>query len=80
MPSFQRGGGVNRLVQLAYKSALNPYNEVINICLLFSGARQAKSNISGHDEADPVSILHPDVGRAESLIRNAWADAKLVAD
>ena len=31
-------------------------------------------------DAEPVSILHPDVARAESLIRSAWQDANLVAD
>jgi hypothetical protein len=44
--------------------------------------RQSKST-SGYgtvQDSEPVSILHPDAARAESLIRNAWADAKLVAD
>lgn len=31
-------------------------------------------------DAEPVMILHPDVARAESLIRSAWQDAHLVAD
>lgn len=31
-------------------------------------------------ESEPVSILHPDIAKAESLIRSAWQDAKLVAD
>ena len=44
-----------------------------------SGTRQTKSNI-GHEETEPVSILHPEAARAESILRNAWADAKLVAD
>ena len=44
-----------------------------------SGARQAQSNVS-HDETEPVSILHPEAARAESILRNAWGDAKLVAD
>ncbi|KAL5480090.1 hypothetical protein EMCRGX_G023712 [Ephydatia muelleri] len=47
-----------------------------------------KDTISGHRtttpliraEAPPITIVHPDVGRAESIIRNAWADVRLVAD
>lgn len=46
---------------------------------LSSGARQSQSNV-GHDETEPVSILHPEAARAESILRNAWGDAKLVAD
>ena len=51
------------------------------VCVLYvcSGARQSKSNVA-HDEPDPVSILHPEAIRAESIIRNAWADVRLVAD
>ena len=41
--------------------------------------RQSKSSY-GNLDSEPVSILHPDVARAESLIRSAWADARLVAD
>ena len=44
-----------------------------------SGARQSKSNVS-NEEPDPVSILHPEAARAESIIRNAWADVRLVSD
>jgi hypothetical protein len=44
--------------------------------------RQSKSTGAGGQdlESEPVSIMHPDVDKAESLIRNAWADAKLVSD
>ena len=42
--------------------------------------RQSAALVSQSDDQTPVSILHPDVNRAESIIRNAWADAKLVAD
>ena len=31
-------------------------------------------------DSEPVIIRHPDIPKAESLIRNAWQDAKLVAD
>ena len=41
--------------------------------------RQAKANV-GHDETEPVSIMHPEAAKAESIIRNAWAESKLVAD
>ena len=47
-----------------------------------SGNRQlgsAKASGIG-EEPEPVSIMHPQATRAESIIRNAWADAKLVAD
>lgn len=42
--------------------------------------RQALAAHAPGEAPEPVSILHPEVPRAESLIRNAWADAKLVAD
>ena len=42
--------------------------------------RQAAEAVTQSAELAPVTILHPDVNRAESIIRNAWADAKLVAD
>ena len=29
---------------------------------------------------EPVTILHPEAARAESIIRNAWGTSKLVAD
>ena len=42
---------------------------------------QVKGNVGGHDhETEPVSIMYPEAAKAESIIRNAWADAKLVAD
>ena len=41
--------------------------------------RQAKAAV-GHDETEPVSIMHPEAAKAESIIRNAWAESKLVAD
>lgn len=45
----------------------------------YSGARQAKANVV-HEETEPVSIMHPEAARVESIMRNAWADAKLVGD
>jgi len=42
--------------------------------------RQTKEAVTQSADLAPVAILHPDVNRAESIIRNAWADAKLVAD
>ena len=42
--------------------------------------RQAAEAVKQSADLAPVTILHPDVKRAESIIRNAWADAKLVAD
>ena len=43
--------------------------------------RQVKGNVGGHDhETEPVSIMHPEATKAESIIRNAWADSQLVAD
>ncbi|XP_003385689.1 PREDICTED: uncharacterized protein LOC100634434 [Amphimedon queenslandica] len=45
-----------------------------------TAVRQSKSTGGPEVDAEPVSILHPEVEKAESLIRNAWADSKLVAD
>ena len=43
--------------------------------------RQIKGNVGRHDhETEPVSIMHPEAAKAESIIRNAWADSQLVAD
>lgn len=41
--------------------------------------RQTTSATASQD-LEPVSIYHPEAPRAESIIRNAWAEAKLVAD
>lgn len=41
--------------------------------------RQVTATV-GHEETEPVSIMHPEATKAESIIRNAWADSKLVAD
>lgn len=46
----------------------------------FLSIRQSKSTAGANIDSEPVSILHPEAAKAESLIRNAWADAKLVAD
>ena len=48
----------------------------------FYSTRQAKSAVSGgpDQEVEPVAILHRQAGKAEGIIRNAWADARLVAD
>lgn len=42
--------------------------------------RQSQSTGGVDVDSEPVSILHPDIEKAESLIRNAWNEAKLVAD
>lgn len=43
--------------------------------------RQSQTTSTGqHIDAEPVSIRHPDIVKGESIIRNAWADARLVAD
>lgn len=60
----------------------------LSMCVTFThtdSIRQATSNIAktpgtAAAEMEPVSILHPDVPKVESLIRNAWADSNLVAD
>lgn len=49
-------------------------------CTFSCSVRQSKSTGGSVTDSEPVSILHPEAARAESLIRNAWADAKLVAD
>ena len=48
--------------------------------VLFRSVRQSKSTGGPEVDAEPVSIMHPDIEKAESLVRNAWADSKLVAD
>lgn len=54
--------------------------------LFHCSTRQTHSTSAEHApggrivDAEPVTILHPDVARAESLIRSAWQDAHLVAD
>ncbi|XP_064384259.1 uncharacterized protein LOC135333263 [Halichondria panicea] len=45
-----------------------------------SGTRQTASNVAQTETHEPISIFHPEAARAESLIRNAWADTQLVAD
>ena len=42
--------------------------------------RQSQSTSGVDIDAEPVTIMHPDVDKAESLIRNAWNEVKLVAD
>ena len=56
-------------------------NHPLFFCNSFThhSTRQAKANV-GHDETEPVSIMHPESAKAESIIRNAWAESKLVAD
>ena len=46
--------------------------------LIRSGSRVTTPLIRA--EKPPIMIVHPDVGRAESIIRNTWADVRLVAD
>ena len=41
--------------------------------------RQVKANIE-QDSSEPISIMHPEAAKAESIIRNAWAESNLVAD
>ena len=48
-------------------------------CLSCS-VRQSQSTSGVDIDAEPVTIMHPDVDKAESLIRNAWNEVKLVAD
>ncbi len=45
-----------------------------------SGTRQTRSNVTQTELNAPIAIYHPDSARAESIIRNAWADIDLVAD
>ncbi len=47
---------------------------------LYSGTRQTTTNVAQSETHEPISIFHPEALRAESLIRNAWADTQLVAD
>lgn len=42
--------------------------------------RQTQSAVAAEGDLQPVIIRHPDCVKAESILRNAWADAKLVAD
>lgn len=42
--------------------------------------RQSQSTSAVDVDAEPVTIRHPDIGKAEVLIRSAWNEAKLVAD
>lgn len=41
--------------------------------------RQVKANVE-QESTEPISIMHPEAVKAESIIRNAWADSNLVAD
>ena len=45
-----------------------------------TAVRQAVSTAPMHMGTEPVIIRHPDVRRAEGIIRNAWAESQLVAD
>ena len=47
---------------------------------LSSGHRGVVSTPLIAGEAPPIMIVHADVRKAESIIRNAWADVRLVGD
>lgn len=42
--------------------------------------RQTKEAVTQSAELAPVSILHPEAQKAEAIVRNAWADSKLISD
>jgi len=42
--------------------------------------RQSEAQVSQTVEHAPISILHPEAQKAEAIVRNAWADSKLVSD
>ena len=50
------------------------------LCLLYCSVRQSQSTSGVDVDAEPVAILHPDIDKAEALIRSAWNEVKLVAD
>jgi len=42
--------------------------------------RQSEAAVNMSIEQAPISILHPEAQKAEAIVRNAWADSKLVSD
>jgi len=42
--------------------------------------RQSEAVVNQSAEHAPISILHPDAQKVEAIVRNAWADSKLVSD
>ena len=42
--------------------------------------RQSEAQVSPTVEHAPISILHPEAQKVEAIVRNAWADTKLVSD
>ena len=48
--------------------------------MILCSVRQSKQTDPSVVDSEPVSIMHPEIDRAEALIRSAWADAKLVSD
>ena len=42
--------------------------------------RQSVATATMQLGSEPIIIRHPDVRRAEAVIRNAWAESQLVAD
>jgi len=42
--------------------------------------RQSEALVNQSAEHAPISILHPEAQKAEAIVRNAWADSKLVSD
>ncbi len=69
-----------REVDQSHDLFVNP-EAIINTVFSSFSTRQAQSATEGssHD-LEPVSLFHPEAGKAESIIRNAWADSHLVAD
>ena len=66
-------------------SLLSPTSPLSIHYFLGCSVRQSQSvqgSARGYSTVDsePVTIRHPDIPKAESIIRNAWQDAKLVAD
>ena len=42
--------------------------------------RQTREAVTQSADLAPVSILHPEAQKAEAIVRNAWADTKLISD
>ena len=42
--------------------------------------RQTREAVTQSAELAPVSILHPEAQKVEAIVRNAWADTKLISD
>lgn len=71
-----------------FSSASGKYSDIymyiylslsLSVCVYYS-TRQTQTAVGVDAEVEPVIIRHPDCSKAEAILRNAWADAKLVAD